>query len=32
MTIEQLVVNHDSVLKLHMAKSGGFAIQLIKQA
>ena len=31
MTIEQLVVNHDSVLKLHMAKSGGFAIQLIKQ-
>ena len=32
MTIEQLVVNHDSVLKLHMAKGGGFAIQLIKQS
>ena len=32
MTIEQLVVNHDSVLKLHMARSGGFAIQLIKQS
>ena len=31
MTIDQQIVNAQTVLKIHMAKSGGFAIQLIKQ-
>jgi len=29
MTIEQQVVNSETVLNLHLAKSGGFAIQLV---
>ncbi len=30
MTIEQQVVNSETVLNLHLAKSGGFAIQLMR--
>jgi len=29
MTIEQQVVNSETILNLHLAKSGGFAIQLV---
>ena len=30
MTIDQQMVNHETILALHLAKSGGFAIQLVK--